>query len=225
MKKNVSSCPIIIVIGLCLMGCVSETHRSVEVHQTQASLRLYSGPRAAIAVGNFDNRSDFQRGIFSDGIDRLGGQAKTILINHLQQTNRFTVLDRDNMEETSREAGISGAAQELMGAAYLVSGNVTEFGRKEVTDYQAFGILGRGKSQIAYSKVSLNIVDVRTSAVVYSVQGAGEYELSDREVLGFGTSSSYDSTLNGKVLDLAIAEAVDKLAEGIDKGAWLPSGK
>jgi len=225
MKKIISSCSVILVIVICLLGCVSESHRSVDVHQTKASLRPYNGPRAAITIGNFDNRSDFQRGIFSDGVDRLGGQAKTILINHLQQTNRFTVLDRDNMEEARREAGISGATQELLGAAYLVTGDVTEFGRKEVTDYQAFGIFGRGKSQIAYSKVSLNIVDIRTSAVVYSVQGAGEYELSDREVLGFGASSSYDSTLNGKVLDLAIAEAVDRLAEGIDKGAWLPLGK
>jgi curli biogenesis system outer membrane secretion channel CsgG len=221
MKKIISFCSIFTVIVLCLTGCVSESHRSVDVHQTQASLKPYSGPRALIAVGNFDNRSDFQRGIFSDGVDRLGGQAKTILVNHLQQTNRFTVLDRDNMEEARREAEIGGETQELMGASYLVSGDVTEFGRKEVTDYQGFGIFGRGKSQIAYSKVSLNIVDIRTSAVVYSVQGAGEYALSDREVLGFGTSSSYDSTLNGKVLDLAIAEAVDKLAEGIDKGAWI----
>jgi curli biogenesis system outer membrane secretion channel CsgG len=204
---------------MCLAGCVSESRRSAGVHQTQASLRPYSGPRAAIAVGNFDNRSGFQQGIFSDSVDRLGGQAKTILVNHLQQTNRFTVLDRDNMEGAKREAEISGETQELMGAAYLVSGDVTEFGRREVTDYQAFGLLGRGNSQIAYSKVSLNIVDIRTSVVVYSVQGAGEYELSDREVLGFGASSSYDSTLNGKVLDLAIAEAVDKLAEGIDSGA------
>jgi len=219
-KKIASSCLVLVII--CLMGCVSESHRSVDVHQTQASLRPYSGPRSTIAIGNFINRSDFQRGIFSDGVDRLGDQAKTILINHLQQTNRFTVLDRANTEEAAREAEISGEARELIGAAYLVSGDVTEFGRKEVTDYQAFGILGRGKKQIAYSKVSLNIVDVRTSAVVYSVQGAGEYELSDREVLGFGASSSYDSTLNGKVLDLAIVEAVDKLAEGIDKGAWKP---
>jgi len=223
MKKIASSFSIVVII-ICITGCVSESHRSADVHQTQASLRPYNGPRASIAIGNFINRSDFQRGIFSDGTDRLGDQAKTILVNHLQQTNRFTVLDRTNMEEAKREAEISGATQEIMGAAYLVTGDVAEFGRKEVTDYQGFGIFGRGKSQIAYSRVTINIVDTRTSAVVYSVQGAGEYKLSEREVLGFGSSSSYDSTLNGKVLDLAIAEAVDRLAEGIDKGAWKPSG-
>jgi curli biogenesis system outer membrane secretion channel CsgG len=55
--------------------------------------------------------------------------------------------------------------------------------------------------------------------VVFSVQGAGEYGLSSREVVGFGSTASYDSTLNGKVLDLAIKEAVEKLAQGVDAGA------
>jgi curli biogenesis system outer membrane secretion channel CsgG len=77
---------------------------------------------------------------------------------------------------------------------------------------------------MAYSKVSLNVVDVKTSAVVYSVQGAGEFDLSNREVLGFGTEAGYDSTLNGKVLNLSITDAVNKLVQGLEAGAWGPSG-
>ncbi len=88
---------------------------------------------------------------------------------------------------------------------------------------ELFGILGSGKKQVAYSKVNLNVVDALTSEVVYSVQGAGEYALSDREVLGFGGASSYDSTLNGKVLDLAIREAVNRLVEGVERGKWKPA--
>jgi curli biogenesis system outer membrane secretion channel CsgG len=57
---------------------------------------------------------------------------------------------------------------------------------------------------------------------VFSVQGAGEYALSNREIIGFGGTASYDSTLNGKVLDLAIREAVNRLVEGIERGAWKP---
>lgn len=180
------------------------------------------GARAPIAVGKFDNRSSFMRGVFSDGTERLGSQAKTILISHLQQTNRFNVLDRDNLAEIKQEANIQGSAQQLKGADFVVTGDVTEFGRKEVGDHQLFGILGKGKTQVAYAKVTLNVVNTRTSEVVYSVQGAGEYQLSNREVVGFGGTASYDSTLNGKVLDLAIREAVDRLGEGIDAGAFKP---
>lgn len=180
----------------------------------------YSGVKNKIAVGAFVNRSSFQNGIFSNGIDRLGSQAKTTLMSHLQQTNRFTVLDRENMDMLASEAKITGNAQRLSGAKYVVTGDVTEFGRKNVGDKQLFGLLGKGKSQIAYAKVTLNIVDVTTSELVFTSQGAGEYSLSEREVVGFGSTAGYDSTLNGKVLDLAVREAINNLVNGIESGTW-----
>ena len=210
----------LVLVALIMTGCATQSSRAVAVQQTQAAKTPYTGPRSPIAVGKFENDSGFMRGIFSDGVDRLGDQAKTVLVSHLQQTNRFLVLDRDNMDMAKQEAELSGTTQETIGASYVITGSVSEFGRKEVSDRELFGILGRGKQQVAYSKVTVSVVDIRTSAVVYSVQGAGEVALSDREVIGFGTSAGYDYTLNGKVLDLAIREAVDRLSEGIDSGAW-----
>lgn len=221
MKKLVLFCSAVIATTL-LSGCATESSRSLEVAKVASYTVQYHGVRSPISVGKFDNRSDYMRGIFSDGVDRIGSQAKTILITHLQQTGRFNVLDRDNMKELQEEAAIKKQAQTLKGANYVVTGDVTEFGRKEVGDHQLFGILGRGKSQIAYAKVSLNIVNVATSEVVYSSQGAGEYSLSNREVIGFGGTASYDATLTGKVLDLAIREAVNNLVAGVESGAWKP---
>lgn len=219
--KNALAASGLLVLGL-LSGCATEQSRTLEVAKVQSYQSSYSGARQPISVGKFDNRSSYMRGLFSDGVDRLGGQAKTILITHLQQSNRFNVLDRDNMQEIRQESAIAQKAQQLRGADFVVTGDVTEFGRKEVGDHQLFGILGRGKTQVAYAKVNLNIVNVRTSEVVFSSQGAGEYSLSNREVIGFGGTASYDSTLNGKVLDLAIREAVNNLVNGIDSGARRP---
>ncbi len=84
--------------------------------------------------------------IFSDGVDRLGNQSKTILITHLQQTGRFNVSDLANMEELKTEASIKDKAQTLKGANFVIAGDVTEFSRKEVGDQQLWGILRRGKS-------------------------------------------------------------------------------
>lgn len=203
-----------------LAGCATEQSRAIQPNQSAAARTPYHGQRSPISVGKFDNQSSFLRGVFSDGVDRLGGQAQTILVSHLQQSGRFSVLDRTNMSEISQEAGLSRQVQSLKGADYVITGGVSEFGRKQVGDQQLFGILGRGKTQIAYAKVSLNVVNVQTSEVVYSTQGAGEYSLSEREVIGFGSTASYDSTLNGKVLDLAIREAVDNLVQGLESGAW-----
>lgn len=210
----------VLVGALALAGCATESSRSLEVARVESAAAPYNGPKVSVAVGKFDNRSNFMRGVFSDGVDRLGSQAKTTLIAHLQQSQRFSVLDRDNMAEASQEARLAGATQAVRGAAFVVTGDISEFGRKEVGDRQLFGILGRGKSQIAYAKITLNIVNALTSEVVFSARGAGEYELSNREVLGFGGTASYDATLNGKVLDLAMREAVNKLVAGRDAGQW-----
>ena len=207
-----------------MSGCATESHQAVQVEKPVTANVAYHGVRSPITVGSFDNRSAYLRGIFSDGVDRLGGQAKTILIGHLQETGRFDVLDRDNMAHLAEESRLSGKHQKLQGADYVITGDVVEFGRKETGDQQLFGILGSGKKQTAYSKVTLNVVNVSTSQVVYSASGAGEYALSDREIIGFGGASGYDSTLNGKVLDLAIREAVDRLVESADQGRWNPAG-
>jgi curli biogenesis system outer membrane secretion channel CsgG len=175
-------------------------------------------------VGKFENRSNYMRGLFSDGVDRLGGQTKSIVMTHLQQTGRFKVVDRGNMDTLANEAAIRGSSQQLKGAHYVIAGSVAEFGRKEVGDRELYGILGSGKKQIAYAKVNLNVVDVLTSEVVHSSLGAGEYSLNNRELLGFGGTASYDSTLTGKVLDLAIREAINGLVEGIEQGRWKPIG-
>jgi len=220
-RRSLLSLSLVLSAGM-LGGCATESHRAVQVERPASASVAYQGPRSAIAIGKFDNRSAYLRGVFSDGVDRLGGQAKTILIGHLQETGRFNVLDRDNMAGLSSEAKLNGRQQSLQGADYMITGDVVEFGRKETGDQQLFGILGSGKKQTAYSKVTLNVVDVLTSQVVYSASGAGEYALSDREVIGFGGTSGYDSTLNGKVLDLAIRQAIDNLVAGVDKGAWRP---
>lgn len=217
--KTVLVCAV--AVGM-LSACATESSRSLEVKTVNAYQSPYHGARVWVSVGSFENRSSMQTGIFSDGEDRLGSQARTILITHLNQSKRFNVLDRSNLSKLNQEAQFSGRAQRVQGARYVMLGDVTGFGRKEVGDHQLFGLLGRGKSQVAYANVALNVVDVASSQIVYSVQGAGEYTLSSREILGFGGRSGYDSTLNGKVLDLAIREAVNQLTQAMDQGIWPP---
>ena len=214
---------IIALIGtLFLSGCATtESHRALIPQKVESYQDTYSGEKEVLVVGRFQNRSDYLQGIFSSNVDKLGNQAKTILKTHLHQTNRFGVVDRENMERLQKESALSGVEQSLIGAKFAVTGDVTEFGRKNTGDRQLFGILGKGKTQAAYAKVSLQVVDVRTSEIVYSTQGAGEYTLNNREVVGFGSTAAYDATLNGKVLNLAITEAVNNLVRDIDLGIWL----
>lgn len=212
---------LLVLITALLGGCASEKSHAVQTEAVKSAQIPYSGVKMSVSVGRFSNQSSYNNGIFSDGEDRLGNQAQTILISNLQQSGRFSVMDRTNMRALREEATISKKAQNLKGANYVVTGDIVEFGRKTTGDHQLFGILGRGKTQTAYSKVTLNLVNVTTSEVVFTASGAGEYELSNREVIGFGGTAGYDSTLNGKVLSLAIREAVDNLAIGVENSGLL----
>lgn len=208
---------------LLLSSCASESSQSLEIKHVNTAFTPYYGAKQPVALGQFDNRSSYMRGVFAGTTDSLGGQARTILETDLKESNRFRVMNRDNMGQISQENSFAGTTAKIQGARYIITGDVTEFGRKEVGDMEFFGLLGHGKSQIAYAKVNLNVVDTQTSEVVTTAQGAGEYKLSNRELMGFGGTASYDSTLNGKVLDLAIREAVNRLAESIDQGSWVPT--
>jgi curli biogenesis system outer membrane secretion channel CsgG len=215
LKKIMTVC---LFASLGLSGCATQTHRSVTVEPVSSNLSPYNGPKTTVVIGNFENRSGYMQGMFSNNSSQLANQSKTILKAHLTQTNRFKIVDRDNMANLQDEAKFMGQSQQIKGARYAVVGAVTEFGRKNIGDKQLFGILGSGKSQVAYAKVTLNVVDVLTSEVIYSVQGAGEYALNEREVLGFGSRAGYDSTLNGKVLDFAIKETVNKMVHDLESG-------
>ena len=179
------------------------------------------GQRFKVVVGKVANESPYQRGIFSDGVDRLGGQARAILKSRLSRTDRFDVMDRDHSDEIAAEAKIEGAAPHLQGADLLLSGAVTEFGRRETGVQALGGVLAQSRTQTAYAKVSINVVDVRSSRIVRAFQGAGECDLSNGGALGFGSSAGYDSTLNDKVLDLAVQEAVRKMIAALDRGELL----
>jgi len=220
MQKKINFSVVALVL-LSLFGCsAQETHKIIVPERVKSSQQPYNGPRADIAVGIFQNRSDYARGLFSSNSDKLGNQSKTILKIHLQQSNRFNVMDRQNLENSVQEAKRLNVKQSVKGARYTITGNVTEFGRKVTGQKMLFGILGSGKKQSAYAKVSLNIVDVLTSQIVHSVQGSGEYSLNSEELIGFGSSAGYDATLNGKVLNLAIMEAVNSMVADLQNNTW-----
>ena len=122
----------LIALAAGLVGCATENSRSLQVAKVESAASPFSGQRVPVSVGKFDNRSSFMRGVFSSGEDRLGNQAQTILVSHLQQSQRFNVLDRTLMSEMQQEAQLKRQAQNIKGADYILTGDVTEFGRKEV---------------------------------------------------------------------------------------------
>jgi curli biogenesis system outer membrane secretion channel CsgG len=203
-----------------LAGCTAtESHQAVPP-QAVSQRPPYHGPRQRMVLGKVENKTSYLRGIFSDGTDTLGLQAQQILKTHLTQSGRFLVMDRVNLDALGAEAKYAAQDQQITGASVLLTGAVIEFGRRDVGTEQLAGLVGKSRRQVAYAKVAVSVVDVRTSQVLYSAQGAGEYELSNQEVLGFGSTASHDATLNDKVLNLAMIEVVERLVDGLEQGRW-----
>lgn len=218
--KTITLLTLIFICGL--NACSSETYETVEIVEVNSS---YSGPQSRLVIGKFANKSPYLNGIFSDGSDKLGNQAKEILKTNLIKTKRYELLERDNLDILAEEAKRSGITQQIAGASVIVTGAVTDFGRKTVGSKVFFGLFGRSKSQIAYSKVTINVIDVKTGKSLYAVQGAGEYKLKSSEILGSGSRAGYDATLNGKVLNLSIVDAINKLVAGEQAKEWDPKNK
>ena len=176
-------------------GCsITESRRALRVDPIGMDVpQAPPGDLMKIALGRVRDRSSYLKGIFTDKDNRLGNQGRDILKTHLSTTGRFAVMDREHLDEAAFESELSGVSQDLAGAEFLVTGAVTEFGRRVTGTKALGGLLGKSKTQTAYAKVSISLLDVRTSRVVHTVQGAGEVELSNSEVLGFGTRAGYDS--------------------------------
>lgn len=219
--RHLRPCSPVAVTLLVLGGCSAvENNRAINVTSVESSRTRYTGTKYRLVIGAFTNRSPYMSGVFSDNKDRLGAQARNILTTHLSQSGRFVLMDRDNMENLAAESAYSGQPQNTTGGEVVLTGAVTEFGRRETGRQDS--IFHRSRTQVAYAKVTLSVVDVRTSQVVYSCQGAGEFDLTDRGVLGFGSVAGYDATLADKVLNLAVIEAVDRLVEGLERRQWSP---
>ena len=66
---------VLVSAAFSLTACATqETFRALETPKTASAQQPYHGARVAVSIGKFDNRSSYMRGIFSDGVDRLGGQ-------------------------------------------------------------------------------------------------------------------------------------------------------
>jgi len=213
---------------LLLTACSApvETKQAIAVDQVKSFNTAYQGPRYPMVVGKFENKTQYHKGIFYDGKDdQIGHQAKQILKTHLVSTNRFVMMDRWNLKELKKEAEFAGQPLNVTAGKLVISGAVTEFGRRETGGEALGGVLGGSRTQSAYAKVSVSIIDVNTSQIIFSAQGAGQTSLTNEQVLGFGSKAGYDATLTDKVLNLAMIEVVNRLVEGLESGKIILPGK
>lgn len=212
-----------LICTLCIAtGCVSRDIReNVEDRgpQVVASRPLATSERMTIAIARFTNESIYGSGLFTDASgDRLGKQASDLLARHLMQTQRFNVVERQDIGKLGAEAELMGLSEEqfkqnLTGVDALILGSVAELGRDETG---GTWLVGKQRTQRARARVVLRMVDPKTGVVFYTQEGTGDASLSSNSTLGFGGTTGFDSTLEGKAIDAAIVNMMNNVVETLD---------
>jgi curli biogenesis system outer membrane secretion channel CsgG len=172
-----------------------------------------------VAIARFSNETQYAKGLFYDKEnDPLGKQTVDILSTKLAASNKFILLERQDLDKIISEIEYAGNENyQKVGADYLIIGSITEFGRKNVGKARVFS---RSKTQTVQAGVSVRLVDVSTGQIIYSEEAKGEAETANKTVMGFGERTDYDATLSDKAISAAISQLVENIINNCMDRPW-----
>ena len=128
MKKTLMGIAIVTIAISCTtqQKVVKVEPQILEVKQEEQALKR------KVAIARFSNETQYAKGVFYDkDNDPIGKQAVDILSTKLASTNKFILLERQDMDKIMDELKLAGnEGLQKVGADYLIIGSVTEFGRK-----------------------------------------------------------------------------------------------
>ena len=196
-----------------------------------AAVPAAMGPKKLVAVAEFENKTNWQ------GQVNLGTGMADQLITSLMNTERYMVLERDNIEAVLREQdfGASGRTTKEGGAKIgkisraqiLIQGAVTEFGHQGGGgggfNIKGFAFGGSGESAVV--GIDLRIYDTTTGEVLASKACRGVAKASGSNIgyldrdWGFSMGGE-DRTPMDFAVRAAIQQAVNFITAEIDRVPW-----
>lgn len=214
MKKT-----ILLALMLAVCGGAS-AQRNVEVVETASGMVAEDNMilKRKVAIGRFTNETQYAKGVFYEKEnDPMGKQALDILSTKLGASNKFLLLERNDLSALLEECQKGGNAASTIGADYMIIGSITEFGRK---DTGKTGVFTAQKTQTVEAAVSIRLVDVATGLIIYSDEAKGSAELTSKTTLGIGGKAGFDATLSDKAISEAIGQLVENIINKCTNNPW-----
>jgi curli biogenesis system outer membrane secretion channel CsgG len=158
----------------------------------QAQAERYDGPKARIAVSDFEDKTAKGGGaggwmaMFGYNFKQIGDGMRDMLTTSLFNSNRYIVLEREKLDQVlaEQDLGASGRIKkgteaqigEIYGAELLITAAVTEFeGSKQAIGggTRVLGVSLGGGVKKGHVAIDIRIIDTKTSQIVAatSVQG------------------------------------------------------
>jgi curli biogenesis system outer membrane secretion channel CsgG len=228
---------IISVVGCASLNSMMQPTAQVDNTAGAQPLPPYSGPKARIAVANFDVKAAKATG-------EIGSGLREMLVTALINSNRFSVLERQvlNAVMQEQELSSSGAAQQGEGpqrgkiktADLIITAAVTEFepqasggqagigGGGGVGNGILGGLLGAALNK-AHMALDIRIIDASTSEVLAATRVQGQAsDVAGGFMAGFfgnwglgGGLSMYANTPMEKAIRICIIEAVRYISQTV----------
>lgn len=194
MKKNfalISGAFLLLWVVSCAPTAKVTSYGGPTVSQAQAE--QYNGPKARIAVGEFQDKtakggwSGGWLGMFGIEFRQIGDGMREMLTTSLFNTSRFIVLERAQLDEVLKEQDLGAAGRikkgteapvgEIYGAELLITAAVTEFegSAKGVGGgTRILGVTVGGGVKKAHMAIDIRIIDTKTSQIVAATSVEGD---------------------------------------------------
>lgn len=167
-----------------------------------------------IAVMEFDNKTPY-RGW------RVGQGASDMLATALVKRTKYSVIERDKLSSIVSEQNLSNDASRfdpstaaeigrLLGARYIVTGSVTEYGRSSAGGSGLGVSLGKKGYN---SAVDIRIIDVNTGEIVFAESGSDSKSSVSVKAFGFSAGESFDEKKATEAMRGAIKKVAKKIAK------------
>lgn len=184
-----------------------------------------------IAVLPFDDGSIQER--WWDQSWELGKGVSDELITALLETDKFRVIEREQLEKVLKEQnfGASGRVDaasaakigKILGVQYLVMGRITEFSFKS-SGGGAIGRSGLGlglKTTTARVAIDARLVDATSAEILTGVKGEGEKKQTDFGLIYDWNAIAFGSDEFRKTnVGIALRDAVNQVADGLANKAY-----
>ena len=218
-KERIISLLLVIMV-MVPMHVVAQKKVVVEERNVIQETTPATGLKLKVAIGRFSNETEYGKGLFYDKAnDPMGKQALDLLSTKLGASNKFILLERNDLAQLLEEANKNGqSSQQAIGADYMIIGSITEFGRKTTGQTKVFT---SSKTQTVEAAVSVRLVDVATGQIIFSDEGHGSADLTTRSTfVGTGGKAGYDATLSDKAIGAAIDQLVENIINKLKDKKW-----
>jgi curli biogenesis system outer membrane secretion channel CsgG len=161
---------------LAVSGCVSsKITGSGGADMQSARADAYDGPKARVAVAAFEDK------VGGGHYNRSYGRGmKDMLVTSLFQTNRYVVLEREQMRAIESERRLRGSKGQVEDADVLIAAAVTGFDPGSAGGKGGIGGIGgvlksvTGSFAQAHVAIDLRVIDVDTGRVIAATSVEGK---------------------------------------------------